>query len=95
MALALNSWKSRTNIDENFRVSFWSSTYNYIGSNTTNATDAIPIQAVKCVDMYAEEIARETEEDPTGQTGFFTQEFQMTEYEWICPNITQITLLND
>ena len=52
------------------------------------------MQAVKCVDMYAEEIARELEEDPSGQTGSFNQEFNTPGYVWICPNTTQIALLN-
>ena len=82
---------NRKKLDENFRVYFWFNTYNY-----NNATESITVQAVKCVDMYAEEIAQELIDDPSGQSGFFTQEFQNTPgYVWICPNTTHINVLND
>ena len=77
-------------LDEYLRVFFQAYTYNY--ANKTGL-DTIPVQAVKCEEMYAEEIAREWEEDPSGQTGSFNQEFPSDE-NWICPNTTEISLLN-
>ena len=90
VAIALQSFMSRKNIDENFRVYFWYNTFNY-----QNATESVAVQAVKCIDMYAEEIEREWEEDPSGQSGFYIQEFNTPGYVWICPNTTKITVLNN
>ena len=61
MAIALHGGWNRKKIDENLRVYFWFNTYNY-----ENTTSSITVQAVKCEDMYAEEIAEELEEDPSG-----------------------------
>ena len=45
-----------------------------------------------CREFYAAEIEAEALEE---DGGFFTQEYVNTKYEWICPNMTQIDLLND
>ena len=52
MAIALQSFHSRKMIDENFRVYFWVNTYNY-----ENTTESYAVQAAKCSDIYAEQIA--------------------------------------
>ena len=52
------------------------------------------IEAVPCKDFYAAEIEAEAQQD-SEEEGFFTQEYVNTIYEWICPNVTQIGLLND
>lgn len=91
VALAVSrSLMRQSTIDEYFRVAFTYETLNYEGSSTQ-----IWIQAVKCTDFYAEEIADEKEEyPPDGTQGFFTSQFVSNEIEWICPNITEITLFN-
>ena len=50
------------------------------------------VQAVPCREFYAAEIEAEALEE---EEGFFTQEYVNTKYQWICPNLTQIYLLND
>ena len=52
VAIALQSFHSRKMIDENFRVYFWVNTYNY-----ENMTESYAVQATKCSDIYAEQIA--------------------------------------
>ena len=60
--------------------------------NRTTSKFEQGVGAVLCRDFYAAQIEEEARE---GKSGFFTQEYVESVYEWVCPDLTQIKLLND
>ena len=50
--------------------------------------------AVKCRDLFADQIEQEQQPGFEGKM-FFTDEFDSTSNQWICPNVTEIKLWND
>ena len=59
-------------------------------TNTTKKVET-GVSAVLCREFYAAEIEKEASE---GLVGFFTQEYVNTNYDWVCPDLEQIRLLN-
>ena len=47
---------------------------------------------MQCTDFYKEQIA---EEKLQGQTGFFETNFELDDMTWICPDTTELVVLND
>ena len=91
--VALSIYRSdMTNEETNsyFRVYFLTEVQTLNADNTTTKVET-PVAAVLCRDFYSAEIRKEASE---GQVGFFTQEYVNTVYDWVCPDLSQISLLN-
>ena len=72
-------------VNHNFRVVF--------SAYSSETGDLTRISAAYCSDVYADQIATE---ERSGKVGFFTSEFARSDNrEWICPNTTEIAVLND
>ena len=73
-----------------YRVYFQTEVQTLNPDNTVSKVET-PVPAVLCRNFYSAEIEREANE---GRVGFFTQEYVNTVYDWVCPDLAQINLLN-
>ena len=80
------SGMTQEEINANLRVQF----FKRDSLGLSSQPEAIP--AVLCKDFFAKEIA---EERRLNETGFYVTEFDSGDLTWICPNTTEITVLND
>ncbi len=62
--------------------------------STANIGNDIYVDAVYCKDLFADEIAKES--DGRSDSNFYTKTYaDHARFSWICPNVTEFTVASD
>ena len=82
----LHNWPSDVSINEVARIQFFQETQNYDEETGFITKSRIWINAVKCAQKYAKQIAANPDSDLANE---------LKHLEWICPETDEIQLLRD